>query len=81
MNKRTQAQINLFCVNCKLKDCDEQALGCTYRLYTKPNWQQKRKIKNDRRLAKKRASETGRTKYFREYKRQYLVRSLIGTVS
>lgn len=77
MSKRTDLQANLFCVDCKLKTCDEQALGCTFRLYTKPNWQQKRKIKNDRKLARKHAKETGRTKYWREHKRQYLIKRIL----
>lgn len=81
MSKRTELQANLFCKDCKLRVCDEQALGCTFRLYTKPNWQQKRKIKDDRKLAKKRAKETGRTKYFREYKREYLINQIIGRSS
>lgn len=68
MSKRSQLQINLFCIGCKLRSCDEQALGCTFRLYTIPNYQQKRKAKADRVKDKKRANETGRTKYWREYK-------------
>lgn len=68
MTKREEQQADLFCLGCILRECDQQALGCLFRLNTRPNWQQKRKALHEQRKAAKRAAETGRTKYFREYK-------------
>lgn len=62
ISKRDELQANLFCSDCKLRKCNEQALGCVFRLLTRPNWQQKRKAANERKKARKRAKENGRKK-------------------
>lgn len=60
-------QLELLCLTCILKACDEQSLHCRLRLFTNPNWMQKRKIADDKKREAKRAKESGRTKYWREY--------------
>lgn len=66
-----------ICLDCKERVCNEQALGCLYRLYTKPNWAQKRKQRHEKIKSQKRKSETGRTKYWREYKQQSLISKIL----
>lgn len=80
ISKRDELQANLFCSDCKLRKCNEQALGCVFRLLTRPNWQQKRKAANERKKARKRAKETGRTKYWREYKQGKKVEQTLGEI-
>jgi len=60
-------QLDLICTQCILKVCDEQSLHCLFRWNTKPNYNQKRKIAAEKKKAAKRATETGRTRYWREY--------------
>lgn len=79
VSKRAEEQANLFCVGCILRTCDEQSLHCRFRLLTKPNWQQKRKARHERRKAGKRAAETGRTSYWREYKQGKKAIAILGT--
>lgn len=43
-SKATALQIELFCTGCILRVCNEQSLHCHFRLYTKPNWMQKRQM-------------------------------------
>lgn len=70
--KSRQLQANLFCQDCKLRTCNEQALGCLFRLHTVPNAHQKRKAANDARREEKRAGESPRTRYWREWKQDHV---------
>jgi hypothetical protein len=70
-------QASLLCLTCDLLFCDQQALGCQFRLFTKPNYNQKRKAANDKKREAKRATETGRTKYWRERARRLREQGLI----
>jgi hypothetical protein len=47
-------QVSLFCLDCKLRECDQQSLHCVFRLMTAPNWLQKRKIADEKRMLRKR---------------------------
>ena len=71
------SQIDFICLECPLKECDQQSLWCKFRLQTNPNWMQKRKIADDKKKLEKRASESGRTKYWREYARKKRVNQII----
>lgn len=73
-------QLDLICTQCILRTCDEQSLHCQYRWQTNPNWIQKRKIANEKKKAGKRAAETGRTKYWREYGRKKRAERLLANV-
>ena len=67
---KAAASASIYCLTCQVPgECNPQSILCLFRLYTKPNWLQKRKIANDRKRARKRAKESHRTRYWRLYKK------------